>query len=102
MNYNTDTDVNESQFDDLRELYEITEESQIHEFLDDPIILDRYVDNFDYLYDRVVDVAVLCWNNPGEHSDKLQHTLVKFKVTVDDVETKALPLNRFMTSLVTV
>ena len=100
MNYNTDTDVNESQFDDLRELYEITEESQIHEFLDDPIILDRYVDNFDYLYDRVVDVAVLCWNNPGEHSDKLQHTLVKFKVTVDDVETKALPLNRFMTSLV--
>ncbi len=100
MNYNTDTDVNESQFDDLRELYEITEESQIHEFLDDPIILDRYVDNFDYLYDRVVDVAVLCWNNRGEHSDKLQHTLVKFKVTVDDVETKALPLNRFMTSLV--
>lgn len=100
MNYNTDTDVNESQFDDLRELYEITEESQIHEFLDDPIILDRYVDNFDYLYDRVVDVAVLCWNNPGVHSDKLQHTLIKFKVTVDDVETKALPLNRFMTSLV--
>lgn len=99
MNYNTDTDVNETEFEDLKSLYEITEESQIHEYLEDPVILDRYVNNFDFLYNRVVDIAVLCWNNPGQTTDKLQHTIIKFKVSIDDNEILGLPLNRFMTSL---
>ena len=100
MNLNKDTDVNESRFDDLRALQEITSEKQVHELLGDPIILNRYITNYDYLFDRVVDIAVMCWNNPGDEVDKLQHTFVKFKVDIDDTVVHAIPLNRFMISLV--
>ena len=63
MNYNIDTEVNESTFEDLRELYEITDAEQIHTLLGDPILLDRYAKNFDYLYERVVDIAALHLSN---------------------------------------
>ena len=100
MNYNIDTDVNESQFEDLRVLNEITTVEQIHDLLGDPILLDRYVHNFDYLYDRVVDVASLCWNNRDDKGKKLQFTFIKFKKSLEDSITYELPLNRFMMSLV--
>lgn len=100
MNYNIDTEENESTFEDLKELYEITTEEQIHDLLGDPILLDRYVHNFDYLYDRVVDVASLCWNNRDDKGKKLQFTFIKFKKSLEDPVTYELPLNRFMMSLV--
>lgn len=99
MNYNTDTEVNESEFEDIRAYYEITDASVIHELLGDIIILDRYKDNFEYLYDRVVDVAALCWNNLDDRGNKLQHTPIQFKVNIDDGMTHVLMLNRFMMSL---
>ena len=100
MNYNIDTEENESTFEDLKELYEITTVEQIHDLLGDPILLDRYVHNFDYLYDRVVDVASLCWNNRDDKGTKLQFTFIKFKKSLEDPVTYELPLNRFMMSLV--
>lgn len=100
MNYNIDTEVNESTFEDLRELYEITDAEQIHTLLGDPILLDRYAKNFDYLYERVVDIAALCWNNRDEKGKKLQYTFIKFKKSLEDDITYELPLNRFMMSLV--
>ena len=100
MNFNVDTDINESRFDDIAVYQEITDEDTIHELMGDPIILDRYKNNFDYLYERTVDIAVLCWNNKNDHGMKLQHTLIQFKVNDDDEMTLALPLNRFMISLV--
>ncbi len=100
MNYNIDTEENESTFEDLKELYEITTEEQIHDLLGDPILLDRYVHNFDCLYDRVVDVASLCWNNRDDKGKKLQFTFIKFKKSLEDPVTYELPLNRFMMSLV--
>lgn len=100
MNFNVDTDINESRFDDIVVYQEITDEGTIHELMGDPIILDRYKNNFDYLYERTVDIAVLCWNNKNDHGMKLQHTLIQFKVNDDDEMTLALPLNRFMISLV--
>lgn len=99
MNMNIDTDVNESQFEDLRQFYRITNAEQITEFLGDVIILNRYKNNFSYLYDRTVDVAALCWNYKDDRGNKLQHTIVKFKIDIDDTIVHALPLNRFMLSL---
>ncbi len=98
--FNTDTEVNESRFEDIAQLYEITSKDQIYEFLGETIILDRFIHDFDYLFDRVVDVASLCWNNFDEEGEKLQHTLIKFKKSLDDEVTYILPLNRFMLSLV--
>lgn len=100
MNLNKNTDVNESQFDDIRALQEITDSQQIYDLLGDPIIMNRYMTNFDYLFDRVVDIAVLCWSNPGKDGvDKLQHTMIRFKIDIDSTVTYAIPLNRFMMSL---
>ena len=100
INYNIDTDVNESQFEDLAALYEITSKDQIYEALGDTILIKRYIHDYDYLYIRVVDVACLCWNNKDENGEKLQRTFVKFKKDIDDSITYTLPLNRFMISLV--
>lgn len=100
MNYNIDTEVNESTFEDLRELNEITSSEQIHDLLGDPILLDRYAHNYNYLYERVVDIAALCWNNKDEEGKKLQYTFIKFKKSLEDPVTYELPLNRFMMSLV--
>lgn len=99
LNYNQKTDVNESRFEDIQKLHEITEQSMIYELLGDEIILTRFQHNVDYLFDRVVDVAVLCWANKDEHGDVLQHTPIKFKVSDDDIVTFAIPLNRFMMTL---
>jgi len=99
INYNIDTDTNESEFKDLRKFHEITTKEQITECIGDIIILDRYAKNYDYLYNRIVDVAVLCWNNRDENGEKLQHSFVKFKKNIDSIETYELPLNRFMISL---
>ena len=99
MNYNIDTDVNETEFDDLKQYYEITDANQIIEALGDVVILDRFKHNIDYLLTRTVDVASLCWGNKDEHGEKLQHTLIKFTVHTDDKVIRTLPLNRFMMSL---
>ena len=100
MNFNTDTDVNESIYPDIVKYQEITSPDTVYELLGDMIILNRYKDInlFMELYNRVVDVAVLCWNVPY-HNDVLQHTPIKFKVTTEDAQTMAIPLNRFMMSL---
>lgn len=100
MNYNIATDVNETVFEDLKQYHDITEASQIIEALGDVVILNRFKHNFEYLLDKTVDVAALCWNNKDERGNKLQHTLIKFKVDVDQNVTLTLPLNRFMMSLV--
>lgn len=100
INFNIDTDVNESKFEDIRELHEITEAQQIYDLLGEIIILDRYKNNLEYLYERTVDVASLCWNNKDDRGNKLQHTLIKFKINIDDKVTHSLTLNRFMMSLI--
>ena len=79
INYNIATDVNETTFEDLKDLQEITSVEQIHKALGDVILLDRFAKNFDYLYNKVVDVAALCWHNRGEDGRKLQFTFIKFK-----------------------
>jgi len=105
MNFNTKTDVNESRFPDIRKYQEITSPDTIYELLGDVIVLDRYRHQDDYatLYERVIDVAVCCWNvhvNPkNPDSDVLQHTPIRFKVKIDDTQTYAIPLNRFMISM---
>ena len=52
INYNITSDVNETQFEELKDFYEITEEAQIHELLGDCVLLDRFKDNYDYLYEK--------------------------------------------------
>ena len=105
MNFNTLTDVNESRFHDIAQYQEITSPDIIYELLGDTIILNRYKQREQYaeLYERVVDVCVCCWNihikQDDPESDVLQHTLIKFKVDIDDTQTYAIPLNRFMISM---
>lgn len=100
LNYNIDTDVNETIFDDLKEYQEITDENQIIESIGDVVILNRFKHNMDTLLEKVVDTAVLCWGNKNKHDDVLQHTLIKFVIQYDDKVIRTLPLNRFMISLV--
>ena len=100
MNYNTNTNHNESRFKDLAAQDEITTPEEIKEFLGDIIIIDRFVHNYDYLFDRVVDVAAMCWNNKDINGNKLQHTFIKFKRSHDEPIIYELTLNRFMISLV--
>jgi hypothetical protein len=105
MNFNTMTDVNESRFPDIAQYQEITSPDIIYQLLGETIILNRYrePEMFDELFERVTDVAVCCWNihvkPDDEESDVLQHTLIKFKVDIDDTVTFAIPLNRFMMSM---
>lgn len=89
-------------FDDLSSLDEITDPQQIHELLGDPLILNRYKSNFDYLFNRVVGIAELCWGNRDEHGEKLQRTMIRLKRDIEDDDqtgTRIIPLNRFMMSL---
>lgn len=89
-------------FDDLQALDEITDPEQIHELLGDPIVLKRYKADFDYLINRTVGIAELCWGNKDAHGEKLQRTLIKVKVDIEDnnqTDMRILPLNRFMMSL---
>ena len=100
MNYNINTDVNETEFEDLKQYGEITEPQQIIDALGDVVILNRFKHNIEYLLNKTVDIAVLCWGNKDEHGVPLQHTLIKFKVDLDDTVVRSLPLNRFMLSLI--
>ena len=85
-------------FDDLINLDEITTAAQITELLGDPIVLDRYRNKFDYLVNRTVAIAELCWGNKDENGEKLQKTMIRMKRFVEDDESeiRVLPLNRFM------
>ena len=105
MNFNMMTDVNESRFPDIAKYQEITSPDIIYELLGDVIVLSRYQqpEAFDELFERITDIAVCCWDiktNPdSEESDVLQHTIIRFKVNMDDTETLGIPLNRFMMSM---
>lgn len=100
----TVADTNQSRFEDIRKYYEIDSPDIIDELIGEMIILNRYAKDPDYLYERVVDIATCCWqvkytNSVGE-TDVMQHYQIKFKLDVDDDMTFALPLNKFMFSLI--
>ena len=101
MNFNTDTDINESEFSDIAKYDTITEENMniVYDILGEIIILNRFKDNVGYLFNRVIDTAVLVWNNKWKKIDKLQHMPINFKVDNEDVQTFTLPFNRFMMSI---
>lgn len=101
MNFNKDTDVNETTFEDLKQYQEITDAETIKELMGEPVILGRYKDPeaFNWLYNHTVDIAVLCWSNTDERGNKLQRTPIRFKVSLEDTVTRVLPLNKFMISL---
>ena len=101
INYNTDTDVNETTFEDLKEYQEITDPELVKELMGEPIILNRYKgsEQFDYLFNHTIDVAALCWGNRDDKGIKLQRTPIRFKVDIEEPVTRVLPLNKFMISL---
>lgn len=100
INFNTNANENESEFEDLQGLYEISDKNDITKYLGDVVILDRFKHNFDYLIKRTVDVASLCWGNVDENGEKLQKTPIKFKKSLESDVTYSIQLNRFMVSLV--
>lgn len=100
FNYNINTEVNESEFDDLRCIDEITDKEQLLEFIGVPVILNRHKHDFETFMRRVVDIAGMCWSNPDGEGDVLEHTRIDFKADVDDPVTYSLPLNAFMFFLV--
>lgn len=101
LNMNTDTEVNESTFEDLAALDELKTEDEVHKYLGDPIIIKRYTTNFDRLLERVVDITGMCWGNDDPNTNlPLQKTLVKFKLDIDTPVTYEIQLNRFMFTLV--
>ena len=96
-----------SLFDDLAQIAntdgEITNAKQIHELIGDPIIIDRYKGNFDFLFNRLVGISELCWGliDP-DTNDKLQRTPIKIKHSVEDNDTTdvhVIPMNRLLFSL---
>jgi len=84
FNYNINTEVNESEFDDLRCIDEITDKEQLLEFIGVPVILNRHKHDFETFMRRVVDIAGMCWSNPDGEGDVLEHTRIDFKADVDD------------------
>ena len=85
-------------FDDLSSMDEITTSQQVVDLLGDPVVLDRYRNNFDYLMNRTVAIAELCWGNCDENGNKIQKTNIRMKKFIEDNEheIRVLPLNRFM------
>lgn len=87
-------------FDDLNALNEITDPQQVVDLLGDPVVLERYRTDtrFDYLMNRTVGIAELCWNNRTPDGEKLQKTNIRVKKLIEDGDDKirVLPLNRFM------
>jgi hypothetical protein len=100
MNYNIDTDVFETEFEDLAGMYDIQDAETIHELIGTPVILNRYKDNFNWLVEHTVDVCKLCWGNKDKDGIPLQKTMIPFKVDINDKVVRGLPLNRFMLSMV--
>lgn len=100
FNFNKDTDVNESEYSDIREYNEITDEQTILDLIGVPVVLDRYINNFEDLMKRTVDICSLCWGNEDDKGETLEHTMIPFKVSVEDHETYEMPLNGFMFFLV--
>ena len=71
LRFNINTDVNESEFEDIAQYYEITEQQVIYDLLGEIIILNRY-DDLDMLFRRIVDVATCCWNiHYGKNNDDI-------------------------------
>ena len=101
INLNTDTEVNETEFEDLKDYYEITDEDTVKELVGDLVILDHYTnaDDFDRFFNHTIDVAGLCWGNRNKDGVKLQKTPIRFKVSDDEEVVRFLPLNKFMISL---
>ena len=101
MNYNTNTDVNETIFEDLKEYDEITDPELVKELVGEPIILNHYKgdEEFEKLFMHTIDVAALCWGNVDDKGIKLQRTPIQFKVDSDEKVMRVLPLNKFMISL---
>ena len=66
-------------FDDLNALNEITDPQQVVDLLGDPVVLERYRTDtrFDYLMNRTVGIAELCWNNRTPDGEKLQKTNIR-------------------------
>ena len=95
-----------SLYDDLQQIAdtdgEITSADKIHELIGDPINIDRYRGNFDWLFNRLVGIGELCWGliDPNTN-DKLQRTPIQIRHNVDDDPTKlyVIPLNRLLMSL---
>ena len=100
FNYNIDTEVNESEFDDLREIEEITDVEQLLDLIGVPVVLNRHTSDIEMFMRRIVDIAVMCWSNDDGNGDTLEHTRINFKVSVESVVTYSLPLNAFMFFLI--
>lgn len=101
FNFNTDTDVNESEFEDLAVYQEITDVETVKELIGVPVVLDRHIHDFDSLMRRIVDIAALCWKiHDDEINDTLEHYMVPFKVDAEDEVVYTMPLNGFMFFLV--
>lgn len=100
FNYNTDTDHNESIFPDIVQYQVITEADVVLELIGTPVILDRHVSDIDTLMQRTVDVAALCWANPYNGTDVLEHIPIQFKSNVESEIEYELPLNCFMHFLI--
>ena len=96
-----------SLYDDLQQIAdtdgEITSADKIHELIGDPINIDRYKGNFDFLFNRLVGIGELCWGLIDPNTkDKLQRTPIKIRHDVDNNETTemyVIPLNRLLMSL---
>ena len=100
LNFNKATDVAETEIAELKGIQEITTSEQIFDLLGDIIILNRYKGTgFEYLAKKVVDIAALCWNNKTVDGQKLQHTQIPYKITIDDEVTRMTPINKFMIDL---
>lgn len=100
FNYNIDTDINESEFDDLRCMDEITDTDTLIDLIGMPVVLDRHRSDMETLMRRVVDIAVMCWGNDDGNGDTLEHTRIHFKSSVESEITYSLPLNAFMFFLI--
>lgn len=100
FNYNIDTEVNESIFDDLNCMDEITDKQMVLDLVGVPVILNRHKGDMEMLMTRVVDIAVMCWGNDDGEGDTLEHTRIDFKVDIESDITYSLPLNSFIFFLI--
>lgn len=102
MNYSKASNINETTFEDLKPFQELTSEEHVLDLIGVPVILNRHTEEsrFNYLLEHTVDIAAMCWGNKTDRGLELQHTMIKFKVDVEDKFVYELPLNRFMISLI--